>query len=1567
MTPAEQDPAIQDIAIIGMAGRFPGAEDVDAFWRNISTGVESFTRFTDEQLLAAGEDPTKFGDPNYVRCRPVLDNIRGWDAAFFGSSPREATLADPQQRLFVECVWEVLEAAGYATPQDRGVVGVFAGMNISTYLLSRPNAFSMGVEIDGLMVGNDKDALATNVSYRLDLRGPSVTVQTFCSTSLVAIHLASESLRRGECEMALAGGVSIQVPDQVGYMFHEGNQASPDGHVRTFDEQARGSMFGDGIAVVVLKPLDKAVADRDTVLAVLRGSAINNDGALKFSFQAPSIDGQRRCVSAALARAGVRPADISYVEAHGTATVVGDPMEVAALTAAFGPTETKQYCLLGSVKPNVGHLDRASGATGLIKVVQALRHELIPGTRNFVAPNPEIDFANSPFRVTAEPTPWLRQADRPRIAGLSSLGTGGTNAHAIVEEAPLLPERRARSRRWQVVPLSARSEPAADLACAKLATGLAEQPDLDLGDVAFTLQVGRRVFNHKRIVVSDTATGAAAKLADPAVRAGRADAVVGRRVGLLIAGVGEQYPGLVADLYADEPSFAADVDACLAVLGLADAAALSDLFVPAQATDNGSDLARLLGRSTEPANETGDARWIQPAVFVAEYALARLLQRWGIQPELMLGYSLGEYVAACLSGVLSLTDALRLVAHRAELIAALPGGAMLAAGADESRVHDVLGAELVAELDVAVRTGSQLVLAGAEPAIEAAHASLVAAEVGCRRLRTTHAFHSRMLLPAAAELTDWVAANVTLNAPTLPYLSNVTGELATEKLVTDPGYWARHMCETVQFDSGLAHVLGMGDLVLLELGAGQSLGALTRGHPACRPAQFPLVVATLPAAADRRDVHLALAESVGRLWLTGVPIDWPALHADDAGWTPGRVPLPTYPFERQEYWLEAEPTAPAGAGQPAFDFDDPTSILTALPKLPEEHWTTVPVWQQTMPRPVAPEASSWLVFTDVGRADELVAPLRGAAAPVTLVRPGQAFAETADGFTVRPGSAPDVVAVLRALAREGRSPQRVIHLWTADAHANADDLPRGLHTLLAIAQAAADQGLPPWTLDVVTSDGQRVLPGDRVRPGTGTLVGPTRLIPVEYPGVRTRLIDIDIDTDPATTARTLLAELRGDPVDQIVALRGGRRWVPGYDVLDATRLDEAPPVVSIRPGGSYLVTGGLGGIGLAMAERLAQTYRARLVLMGRTPIPPREQWGAILAADTTAPEVRRRIEGLTRVVAAGGDVVTVAGDVSRPADVRRAVNAALESYGELHGVLHCAGVPAVGLMQFKTPADMDKVLAPKVAGSRALVEALSDVPVDFLVLFSSTTSATGGGAGQVDYCAANAFLDTYAQSDPLPGRLVTSIDWGEWTWNGWTTGLDSYDEGSKDFFTTYRATFGIGFDEGFRTLERVLAGGEPHVVVSTQDFPTLVAMSRRSSIQSHQATVKKARLALGAHPRPELSTGYVEPQTPAEQAIATVWTEALGLDRVGVHDNFFELGGNSLIGMEIIAQIRAALALDYLPPHLLYEAPTVAALAAAAEQPNETSAPDTPGPSAGDRNRSRIEARRSSLRTRRTA
>ncbi|HET8640621.1 MAG TPA: SDR family NAD(P)-dependent oxidoreductase, partial [Pseudonocardiaceae bacterium] len=912
-------------------------------------------------------------------------------------------------------------------------------------------------------------------------------------------------------------------------------------------------------------------------------------------------------------------------------------------------------------------------------------------------------------------------------------------------------------------------------------------------------------------------------------------------------------------------------------------------------------------------------------------------------------------------------------------------GAMLAVAADERRLRAVLGPRYTEELDIAIRTGSQLVLAGPVEAVEGAGQKLLEAEVGCRRLETTHAYHSRMLAGIAGELTAWVSDNVTLNAPTIPYVCNVTGELATEEVVTDPGYWARHMCETVQFGDALAHVLRTGALALVEIGPGQSLGALTRAHPGCDRAQWPLIVGPLPGATDDKNTHAAVAEAIGKLWLTGVPVDWNALHTTpDNDWAPGRVPLPTYRFQRQDCWLEVDMSQMGNGGVGMLDDGDPTAIFNSLPKLPDTQWVYLPVWNQTTQRPPCEDAKHWLIYTDAGVADtvteRLTAHLEAAGSQVVLVRPGEKFEAGPDAITVRPGSPEDATAALLHLTKLETLPERVVHLWTAGerrpaelaADPTADCLQRGFHSLVAFARAAGDMGLPPWTVDIVTTGTTRVLPGDTVYAERNTLLGPTRLIPVEYPGVQTRMIDVDVATI-TESPRALIAELRAEVTDRVLGLRQGRRWTPAYDLLDAATIESAPPAAAFRKGGTYLVTGGLGGIGLAMAERIAADYDANLVLMGRTPVPPRDQWAQILGSDATVEEVRRRIEGLQRLSASGVQVAAVAGDVSKIADVRRAVDTAIERFGELSGVVHAAGVPALGLMQFKTAADVERTLAPKVAGTLALGEAVREAAakghsVDFIALFSSVTSVTGGGAGQVDYCAANAFLDGFAQSDDGPGCAIVSINWCEWTYNGWTAGLEGYDEGSRQFFEWYRSNFGINFDEGWQTLQRALASGERYVVVSTQDFMPLVEMSRNSSIEEHQSMVKKVRDSMGRHPRPELSTAYVEPQTETEEKIVEVWGEALGLEQIGVHDNFFELGGNSLVGMEIIAKVRKALGLTYLPPHILYQAPTVASLAEAAmagqEQDDDQEEQNPQAAGAREQNRSRIEQRRNMLRGR---
>ncbi|WP_194910759.1 type I polyketide synthase [Catenulispora rubra] len=1584
--PTEAD---RRVAIVGMAGRFPGAGDVETFWNNLCGGVESISFFDREELIAAGVAAELVDDPSYVLARPVLEDIAGFDAAFFGISPRQAAITDPQQRLFLEVCWEALEQAGYArADESRGRVGVFGGTHLSTYLHGIQEQLEAdGVSIFELAMGNEKDALTTVVSYLLDLHGPSVAVQTFCSTSLVAAHLAVQSLRAGDCDMALAGGVSIRIPDKSGHLYVPGGMESPDGHVRTFDAEARGSMFGDGAAVVALKRLSDALRDGDHVWGVIRGSAMNNDGTLKVGYTAPSVVGQSRVVAAAMADAGVTPEEIGYVEAHGTGTVLGDPIEVAALTRAYGPTTRRQYCAIGSLKTNVGHLDRAAGAAGLIKTAMVVREQVIPPTLHYTSPNPGIDFADSPFYVAADLQPWpiggvdsRAAGDGPRIAGLNSLGMGGTNVHMIVEEPPqrgadgpgYQDPDPAVSRRVQILPVSARTGDAADAACRQLGEHLGANPGTRLVDAAYTLQSGRRTFEHRRVAVVSGVDDAITSLTDPGAARPpmrRTDSTQQRPVAFLFAGVGEQYPGMVGELYRREPVFRERLDECLALVGKALTAHgqldadLLDLLTGARG-GAGGDLAALLGRrgAADPRVEALErTEIIQPLMFAVDYAIAGTLMRWGVQPTAMLGYSLGEYVAACLAGVLSLEDAIALVAYRAALIGTAERGAMAAVplSADELRNRfalDELG------LDIAAVNGpATTVVAGPADALDTLIARLREQEIPGRPLQTTHAFHSRMLAPLAKDLTAWVAANVTLNAPELPYLSNVTGGPAEAELVCDPGYWARHMCATVRFSDAAGALLADPDLAVVEIGPGRSLGTLMRAA-GCPPERWPLICATLPAASDPSACDETLSEGVARLWLAGVEIDWDAYHGREVREgtvlpvdAPGRIPLPTYPFQRQRHWIEPTGTARShrAAAASAVPFEATRlEDLDLLPKLPEEQWLNVPVWRQIPAAPpAAVQPASWLVFARDGLAEQVLDDLRSAAsvsgAVVTEVRPGDGYAAGPDGgYTVRPGSSEDILAMLEDLRRKEIGLERVVHLWALDECSELNEktaLSLGLHSLVALCRAAGEAGSTHWALDIVSAGAFSVLDGSEVRPVAAALLGPALVIPLEYPSISARLID----AEPATDAAAIAAELRRERAETPVAIRGTRRWLGGFEAVVPADLDEAGQ--ALRPGGVYLITGGLGGIGLAMAERLVRACGAKLVLLGRSGLPPREQWDAVVSgAQAADPVLRGRVERVRDLLAHGGEVEIAVGDVADPADVRRAVELAQRRFGALHGVLHAAGVPGIGLMQFKGPGDSDVVLAPKIDGVGALAEALrldrpDEVPLDFLVLFSSIVSSTGGGPGQVDYCAANSYLDGYAAKLAATGRRVVSVDWGEWAWNAWEGGLNGVDDATRAFLRKHRDAFGLTFDEGWRMLLRALAAGEPRVVVSTQDLPTMVRWGRSFTVDLFTAPAPAEGADQTRHPRPELVTAYQEPSTEAERSIAGIWGAALKVDRIGVLDNFFELGGSSLLGITLLAAVQREFPGAHLPPHILHEAPTVAALARIAAGTAEDTPPERGG------------------------
>ncbi|MBW4556587.1 MAG: acyltransferase domain-containing protein [Trichormus sp. ATA11-4-KO1] len=911
---------LKGIAIIGMAGRFPGAKSVNEFWQNLCNGVESISYFSDEELLAAGVDSADLSDRNYVKAGFVLEDIEMFDAAFFGFSPREAELLDPQQRVFLECAWEALENAGYNPKADNNLTGLYAGGNLSTYLFynlaSHPDLLkSLHLPIT---LGNDKDFIPTRVSYKLNLKGPSVNVGTACSTSLVAVHLACRGLLSYQCDMALAGGVAIQVPQVAGYLYQSGGMASADAHTRTFDAKATGGPFGRGAGVVVLKRLEDAVADGDYIYGVIKGSAINNDGAMKVSYTAPSVNGQAEVIAEAQAIASFAPETITYIETHGTATALGDPIEIRALEKVFrAGTHKKNFCAIGSVKTNISHLNTAAGVASLIKTALALKHQQIPPSLYFEEPSPEIDFANSPFFVNTQLSAWPKN-NTPRRAGVSSFGLGGTNAHVVLEEAPDVEqgsrEAEEQGRNYQLLVLSAKTNSALETATANLVNHLQQHPELNLADVAYTLQVGRHPFNHRRTVVCQDIPDAIVALQNPKRVLTSTEETNERPVAFMFTGLGTQYINMAEELYQVEPTFREHIDICCSLFQPLLGVDLKQVIYPTsesaqQATkeNTGIDLRQMLGRNTQPADpatqKLNQTSLTQPALFTIEYALAQLWMSWGMRPVAMIGYSLGEYVAATLAGVLSLKDAVTLVAKRAQMIQELPSGAMLAVPLSEEEVQPFLSPHLSLS---AINGASQCVLAGTIEAVRELEQQLTAKGVACRRLQTSHAFHSFMMQAIADSFTTLVQT-INLQPPQIPYLSNVTGIWITAEQVTNPGYWTQHMCQPVRFADGVNQLWKQHNPVLLEIGAGQALSSLAMQCLDNVTDDDLVVLSSLRYAYEQQSDVAFILNTLGQLWLAGAKIDWSGFHTHERRY---RLPLPTYPFERQRYWIKPQKLSP---------------------------------------------------------------------------------------------------------------------------------------------------------------------------------------------------------------------------------------------------------------------------------------------------------------------------------------------------------------------------------------------------------------------------------------------------------------------------------------------------------------------------------------------------------------------------------------------------------------------------------------------------------------------------------
>lgn len=1468
-----------EIAIVGMSGRFPTAGNLEQLWELLAAGDEALRAKEQDVNSAAMSDQVS----HMVRANSTLPDIDQFDAAFFGFNPREAEMTDPQHRLFLECAWEALENAGIKAGDRARPIGVFGGTGMTSYVFGQIEHGAQILDAFPSIIATDKDFVSTRVSFKLNLTGPSLTVQCACSTSMVAVHLACQSLIAGECDAAIAGGVAAAAPQQDTYKYMPGAMLAPDGRCRPFDAAGRGTVFADGAAVITLMRLEDALAGGYPIRAVILGSAVNNDGSQKPGYTAPTVDGQVRVVTQALDVAGISAADLDFIEAHGTGTVLGDAIEIGALTQVMrAATDEIGTCTLGSIKSNVGHMLAAAGVGGIIKTVLAMEHRAIPACANFETPNPDLDLKTSPFTINTQLQSWDRPKNGKRRAGVSSFGVGGTNAHLIIEEAPPLQTGPSR-RSWHVLPLSARADEPLNTIAANLRTFLETKPDVPFADVVYTAQLGRRAFEQRRVVIAKDAADAAA-----AIGANDAGRIFSRKasgqppkIAFMFTGQGSQYPGMGAALFRDEPVFASAVEQCLAALAPAAAKELRELvFTPARGV--AGDEERL--QRTETA---------QVALFIMHHSMAALLQSWGVRPDVMIGHSIGEYAAACHAGVLSPTEALGLVALRGRLMGEMAPGTMLSVAADPADLPAMAG-----QLSIAAINAPKLcVVAGPTTAIAEYETLLAGAGIGCRRLQTSHAFHSAMMEPMLAQFAA-AAAALSFKAPEIPYVSSLTGTIVGEAEVRDPQFWSRQIRNPVQFAKGCASLAAEKVGVIVEVGPGRGLSSFARQCGLA--AQGIEVLAMLP---DPHSPLFGVAVAAGRLWLAGAEVDWKAMHA---GETRRRIPMPTYPFQRQRYWIA-----------PELNFTPPEK---ADKRADERQWFYAPAWKQiarvsalpsvSTASPVSPESSTEsaarnvLIVGSSSLADEMAAFLQSRGDRVSIL------AET------DPKSLDELVARWTGAAD---TPDRILHLASLDAP------PGGAANGSAVGASAFDEaafwsdqdrkvlGLlrllqtinpisagKPLAIHIVSTGVYDVTGIDPLIPANAPLVTFARIAAQELAHVTCRVLDIEQEAAGSELAERIESRLAASGAqDTVVALRHRRAWRLDYEQIDP---DTArAPDRATRERGVYLITGGFGKVGMVFARYLAKSCRARLVLVGRSEVPARDTWDSVMHDPQANSAARDRIAAIRSLEALGAEVLPLSADVSREAEVAAAIRTAEQRFGAIHGIVHCAGVTDVGRIILDTgSSEFEQNFRSKVFGLLALDAALGGRTLDFAVVVSSL-SAVLGGLGHMAYAAANAMADAIVLSRNQSGRgLWTTVDWDSW----------KFEQGRVDKVQAILNLLDFSMDEneGTEAIDLLLSMRTPeHVIVSTGSLKARIRLwiERHAELQS--ADSERG----GQHRRPEVSTPFEEPVGPIETRLAAIWKEALGLDRVGRNDDFFEIGGHSLLAVTILAKTREAFGVDF--------------------------------------------------------
>ncbi|GAA0856499.1 non-ribosomal peptide synthetase/type I polyketide synthase [Aliiglaciecola litoralis] len=1458
-----------EIAVIGIACRFPGADSPEAFWDNLNNGVESIRRFSQQELIDLGHDPQVVSQANFVPAHGVVNNYDMFDHKLFGYTPREAGVMDPQQRLFLELSWEALENAGYAPKSMQVPVGIFAGTSTNTYLeanVRKNHKVLAAISEFQANVLNQSDFLSTRASYKLGLSGPSFTIQSACSTSLVATHVACQQLIAGACDIAMAGGVSITLPENWGYQYQEGMIYSPDGHCHAFDADANGTLKGDGGGIVVLKRLADAINDGDHIEAIILGSASNNDAQAKVGYTAPGMDGQVDVIQTAMLMADVTADSITNIECHGTGTPMGDPIEISALSKAFANEAQIGSCAVGSVKTNIGHLDAGAGVAGLIKTVLALKHKTLPPSLNYQRPNPIIEFEKTPFYVNYQSTPW-KSGRYPRRGGVSSFGIGGTNAHIIVEETPedLLPEIHEPPENPILLGWSAQSKKGLDQYAEKLIKLLTQDTSPALRDIAFTLHQGREKFAFRRALVCSSKQDALAKLQEhnlPSVVSSQIECESTATV-FMFPGQGSQYINMGRDLYDNQPIFKQQVDLCAELLLPHLQFDIRHILYPQDAQ-----------QKSEGAEKLTQTACTQPALFVIEYGLAKLWQANGLEPSIVVGHSIGEYAAACIAGVFSLEDALMLVARRGALMQALPAGDMLSVQSSVDDVEPFLDDSLSI---AALNSPALCVVSGPTNRVAELVDILAAENIACKRLNTSHAFHSGMMEPILAPFLETLDC-CTLHAPSIPIVSTVTGDLIDSQRIRTPQYWLDNIRQSVNFASAANTLMQQNNYTYLECGPGNTLSSLLRSC-SDKPAQVQCVSSLkhpLETASDNDVFEAAQA----KLWTTGI-------HLPDTLTPPTgrRVAIPTYPFQRTKCWVEP---LPENVGKLALAYKQNIDI-----KQPLDKWFYVPSWQSwhspMTSSPISEE--SWLlVSANSKRLGDLTKTLteQGVASITSIVYSSGSPLDLTQINNHK--SAVQQITHLAILTEQGSE----LDLSTAPTSHAFYDLLNVLQPLLNLLD------LTKINLSYVTTLACAMNPMAAVDPQRLMPLGLLRSIKAEYPGINLRFINLAEEVNE----QDLLREMRVQGDAMLVNFEFGNCWT---QVLQPTCLPD-PKVIPLRfkTAATYLITGGLGSMGLAFAHYLVENFQANLILVSRQTLPEDDDAKKWLAQNPDDNPTAKKLHAISQLKEkSSGEICVLAADVSDLRAMQQLKQTIQDRFGGIDGVIHAAGIPGGGIVANLQQGEIEDVFAAKVKGTWGLCETFADQSLDFLILCSSLTSFIDR-PGRGEYAAANYYLDALANSNLYTNNTpIISINWDAWSGSTMSQAAGAPSAEGR-----------IDPQQGTEAMVRCLHSGLRQAVVSTRNlmpsYGFISGLEEASSANELRSVDEHAEIE-----DPSLS--------PAERILMSIWHDLLGVEEVTTQDNFFELGGDSIVSLQLTS--RAAQQGLKITARQVFENQTIAELA----------------------------------------